>query len=145
MFPFSACETAAEKSQYFSFASFTVKLGLVNKLSTRVILSSVSRRHGYNLNQLIENEENGKLPFEMISIIFMQICTARPKMSRGGFQCLVKGNGNLTGTLMFSRFLAEFDRKCCAFLKKKMLFSKFSFKRFKNNQIIIISRSVLLA
>ena len=90
MFQFSACElTAAKKSQYFSFASFTVKTGF----SEQVIQSSISGRHGYNLNQLIENGENVTLPFEMISIIFMQICNATPKMSRGGFQCLLRGNG----------------------------------------------------
>ena len=90
MFQFSACElTAAKKSQYLSFASFTVKTGF----SEQVIQSSISGRHGYNLNQLIENGENVTLPFEMISIIFMQICNATPKMSRGGFQCLLKGNG----------------------------------------------------
>ena len=76
MFQFSACElTAAKKSQYFSFASFTVKTGF----SEQVIQSSVSGRHGYNLNQLIENGENVTLPFGMISIIFMQICNATPK------------------------------------------------------------------
>ena len=89
MFKFSACElTAAKKSQYFSFASFTIKTGF----SEQVIQSSISGRYGYNLNQLIENGENVTLPFEMISI-FMQICNATPKMSRGGFQCLLKGNG----------------------------------------------------
>ena len=31
-------------------------------------------------NQLIENEENVTLRFEMISIIFTQICNASPKM-----------------------------------------------------------------
>ena len=58
-----------KKSQYFSFASFTVKTGF----SEQVIQSSVSGRHGYNLNQLIQNEENAgrTLPFEMISIIFI--------------------------------------------------------------------------
>ena len=81
--------TAAKKSQYFSFASFIVKTGF----SEQVIQSSISGRHGYNLNQLIENGENVTLPFEMISIIFMPICNATPKMSRGGFQCLLKGNG----------------------------------------------------
>ena len=74
-FPFSACETAAEKSQSFSFASFTVKTGF----SKQVIQSSVSGGHGYN-QQLIENKENVTLPFEMISIIFMQICNATPQM-----------------------------------------------------------------
>ena len=90
MFQFSACElTAAKNSQYFSFASFTVKTGF----SEQVIRSSISGSRGYNLNQLIENEENLTLPFEMIPIIFMQICNATPKMYRGGFQCLLKGNG----------------------------------------------------
>ena len=133
VFPFSACEKAAEKVAIFlvSIASFTVKTGF----SEQVIQSSVRRRHGCNLNQLIENEENVTLPFEMISIIFMQFCNATPKMYRGGFQCLLKGKGKQTATLKFPRFLAEFYRKCCAFLNKEMLFSKFSFKRFKYNQV----------
>ena len=78
-----------KKSQYFSSASFTVKTGF----SEQVIQLSVSGRHGYNLNQLIENEENVTLPFEMTSIIFMQICNATPKMYPSAFQCLLKGNG----------------------------------------------------
>ena len=76
MFPFSACEKAAEKVAFFLVSlPFTVKTGF----SEQVIQSSVRGRHGYNLNQLIENEKNVTLPFEMISIIFMQICNATAK------------------------------------------------------------------
>ena len=72
MFQFSACElTAAKNAQYFSYASFTIKTGF--RISEQLIQSSISGRHGYNLNQLIVNEENVTLPCEMISIIFMQI------------------------------------------------------------------------
>ena len=74
-FHFQLVKQQPKKSQSFSFASFTVKTGF----SKQVIQSSVRGGHGYN-QQLIENEENVTLPFEMISIIFMQICNATPQM-----------------------------------------------------------------
>ena len=78
-FPFSACiffvKQRPKKSESFSFASSTVKTGF----SKQVIQLSVREGRGYN-QQLIENEENVTLPFEMISIIFMQFCNATPQM-----------------------------------------------------------------
>ena len=74
-FLFQLVKQWPKKSRSFSFASFTVKTGF----SKQVIQSSVRGGHGYN-QQLIENEENVTLPFEMISIIFMQICNATPQM-----------------------------------------------------------------
>ena len=67
-----------KNSPSFSFTSFTVKTGF----SKQEIQSSVRGVQGYTSynQQLIENEENVTLPFEMISIIFMQICNATPKM-----------------------------------------------------------------
>ena len=75
-----------KKSQYFSFASFTVKTGF----SEQVIQSFVRGRHGYNLNQLIENEENVTLSFEMISIIFIQILTLRRRCIAAAFNVCSK-------------------------------------------------------
>ena len=74
-FHFQLVKQRPKKSESFSFASFTVKTGF----SKQVIQLSVREGHGYN-QQLIENEENVTLPFEMISIIFMQICNATPQM-----------------------------------------------------------------
>ena len=49
----------SKKSQYFSFASFTIKTWF----SEQAIQSSVSGTHGYNLNQLIENEKKREIAF----------------------------------------------------------------------------------
>ena len=48
--------------------------------SGQVFQSSVRGRHGYNLKSVDKNEKNVTLPFEMIFIIFTQICNATPKM-----------------------------------------------------------------
>ena len=58
-----------------------------------------------------------------------------PEMG-GGFHFLAHGlKGKRAATLKFPRFLAEFYRRRCRFLKKEMLFPKFSFERFKYNQV----------
>ena len=90
--------------------------------------------------QSIYYEENVTLPFEMISIIFMQICNATPRIrkSKHSRRLSKSAQRQANGHVEDSPVPYRSYRKCCAFLHKKNAFFEVFIRRIQIQSSIIL-------